>query len=248
MNNEVIWKDVILNGIVTDYQASNIGFIRNKITGKILSNVIANNGYYVVNLHINNSQHTKTVHRLIATTFIQNPYNKTQVNHINGNKLDNRVENLEWNTQLENIQHAFNSGLMPKGSEWSFSKYTDYQIHLVCKLLEYRIPIHLITDITGVNDSTIFDIRKGISWVHIANLYKFDPDYYSTHEMKKIKYKDLKKILIELNIFNDVDLFMLLRSKNVKKKKKLLEDLESEYNEIFLYKDELKELNKIEND
>jgi len=247
MNNEIIWKDVILDGIVTNYEVSNTGLIRNKSNGNVLSNVIANNGYYVVNLHINNLQHTKTIHRLVANTFIPNPENKPQVNHINGNKLDNRVENLEWNTQLENIQHAFNNGLMPKGSEWSFSKYADDQIHLVCKLLEYQIPIRLITDLTGVKSSTIFDIRKGISWTHIGRLYKFDSNYYSTHDMKKIKYKDLKKILIELNIFNDIDLFILLKSKNIKKKKKLLEDLENEYNEIFLFKDELKELSKIEN-
>ncbi len=76
---------------------------------------IGTNGYFIVVLNKNGIGYTKTVHRLIAVAFLGNPENKNEVNHKDGNKLNNSLINLEWNTTSENRYHAFRTGLQ-KGS------------------------------------------------------------------------------------------------------------------------------------
>ena len=106
---EEIWKEI--KGY-PNYQVSNMGRVKRLSTGyyrrteKILKPQLQNNGY----LHIKLSQKDKTkcilVHRLVAQVFIPNPNNLPQVNHINEDKTDNRVENLEWCTQKYNINYG----------------------------------------------------------------------------------------------------------------------------------------------
>lgn len=81
------------------------------LTGKILKQAKTVDGYLVVCLHKNKTQSTKKVHRLMAECFIDNPLNKPFVNHINGIKTDNKLENLEWCTAQENAIHAVKNGL-----------------------------------------------------------------------------------------------------------------------------------------
>ena len=99
-----IWKDVKdYEGL---YQVSNLGRVKSLYTNSILKGCKHINGYLGVNLYKNGSKSTKKIHRLVAQAFIPNPENKSQVNHIDENKTNNMVSNLEWMTAKENSNHG----------------------------------------------------------------------------------------------------------------------------------------------
>jgi hypothetical protein len=81
---------------------------------KLLVPQMGNAGYLYITLCKNNIRHNRFIHRLIAITFIENPLNKEQVNHIDGNKLNNHISNLEWITPSENILHAIKNNLIKR--------------------------------------------------------------------------------------------------------------------------------------
>lgn len=114
MENEIeIWKDVV--GYEGKYLVSNHGVIKSldrfsdyrsrKVSGKIITQWYNHRGYKLVSLH-NNGKRGFAVHTLVAKAFVNNPDNKPEVNHKDGNKENNFYKNLEWTTRLENQQHS----------------------------------------------------------------------------------------------------------------------------------------------
>lgn len=99
-----IWKDI--DGYEGLYQVSSFGRVHSLYKNIILKGVKATGGYTIVNLSKNGSTSTKTIHRLVAQVFIPNPENKPEVNHIDEDKSNNRVDNLEWMTAKENVNHG----------------------------------------------------------------------------------------------------------------------------------------------
>jgi hypothetical protein len=94
------------------YIISNKGDIYIKETMQKMGTYLSNNGYLRIGLTKDNKKTNFLVHRLVAISYLENIDNKIQVNHINGIKTDNRLDNLEWATMEENMQHAYKNGLM----------------------------------------------------------------------------------------------------------------------------------------
>ena len=169
MPEKEIWKDI--EGYEGKYQVSNLGRVRSllNIRGnkreipKILKGYLDRYGYLLVRLYKNSKPKPLLVHRLVAKDFIPNPKNKSQVNHINGIKTDNRVRNLEWDTAKENTRHAFDNGLSPRGEIRSTAKFTKKQVEQIRK--EY-IPYsrshsyRALAKKYGVSKETIYLIIK----------------------------------------------------------------------------------------
>lgn len=139
---EEIWKDI--SGYEGFYQVSNMYRVKSlerivnsgngkRIEGsKIIKMRLNERGYYRLSLSKNGECKNFTLHRLIAKAFIPNPHNKPEINHINGIKTDNRIDNLEWVTTKENVIHAETIGLRNKnranGEKNGASKLTEKQV------------------------------------------------------------------------------------------------------------------------
>jgi hypothetical protein len=176
---EEIWKDVV--GYEGMYQVSNLGNVKSlsrivkyqeNHSGlrkeRILKQNLTKSGYVHVVICINKLNKTVKVHRLVALAFIQNTENKHSVNHINGIKYDNRVENLEWVTHSENIIHAYKTGLKKgiRGNKSHLSKLTIKEVEKI-RLIhsEGKISQKKIGEMFNISQAQVYRIIKKINWV-----------------------------------------------------------------------------------
>ena len=120
-------KKIIIDNVETDYEINELGEIYSHKTNRLLSGSIFNTGYKMVRLTINGQKKGYAVHRLVAEAFISNPNNLPIVNHIDGNKLNNCVENLEWVSQSQNRIHAVQNQIskLARGSREKIEIFDD---------------------------------------------------------------------------------------------------------------------------
>lgn len=166
---EEIWKDI--EGYEGLYQVSNLGRVKrmrfiNKNTNiekeRIKSQKIRKDGYLEVALYKNGKGKYIQVHRLVAKSFIPNPKKLPQVNHIDGNKENNCVDNLEWVTNKENVTHAIKTGLQNNSGEHNGkAKLTQQQAEKIRKIRkEKNVPYRQIAKKYNVSHYTIIQICK----------------------------------------------------------------------------------------
>lgn len=157
-----LWRNI--DGYKGVYQVSSLGRIRsfkNKET-RILKQRINSRGYLYINLSENAKYKSYTVHRLVAIAFLGK--SNLTVNHKNGNKLNNTIENLEWITDLDNRKHAKENNLTAKGERNGRHKLTLFSV----KLLRYKYKngksIRSLSREFNISRSVITKIVNNISW------------------------------------------------------------------------------------
>ena len=123
-----------------------------------------NNGYRQVTLYKDGMKYRRSVHRLVAQTFIPNPENLPEVNHINECRSDNRVENLEWTDRVGNAKH---SCYKTTGSLCGTSVLTESDVIEIRYLIKGGYSNKEISDIFNVHHSTISKIRTGVNWANV---------------------------------------------------------------------------------
>lgn len=150
-----------------NYSISNMGRIRNEATGKIFKGSNAS-GYPMFSLMIrkgsSKKRWTAKIHSLVAEHFIGPRPHGYWVNHKNGIKHDNRVDNLEYCTPKENMQHAVRTRLMRSGEDCPYSKLKAEDVRMILKAKEIGFSANRMAKAFGVSRMTIDLIYKGKNW------------------------------------------------------------------------------------
>ena len=160
-----------VSGYENLYAVSNDGFIYSYRTKKILKTYLAGSGYKYIKLHKNKVTKAFSIHRLVAINFLANPDGYKEVNHIDGNKLNNHINNLEWCSRSQNNTHAYKIGLKKAypqtGSKHGNTQMTEKDIIDIRLFYSKGISLSKISIVYPVTKSTIWKIIKKMSWRHI---------------------------------------------------------------------------------
>ena len=167
-----IWKDI--QGYEGLYQVSNLGRVKS-LTKRYKDVECLKfyewDGYKIVGLHKNRQRTAYRVHRLVALAFVPNEQGKPQVNHINGDKSDNRASNLEWCTGSENMKHAYSNGLQQINTEAANRAkriLTDDQVNRIRDLLASGLSTREVARVCGVGKTLVSNIKQNKAYKDVT--------------------------------------------------------------------------------
>jgi hypothetical protein len=156
----MIWKPVLHL-----WEVNELGHVRNIKTKKLLKLRTRRDGYLDIKL----SYKRYLVHRLVATAFIPNPTNLPQVNHIDGNRSNTALSNLEWCDQFLNMKHAIKTGLFPDraGERNGRATITIAQVLVIKDLLKGGWKPRQIAYHMKINIHTVYNLKRGLTWNNV---------------------------------------------------------------------------------
>lgn len=218
-------KKIYINGNETQYTVTSSGDVYSLNYGRTckkkkltkLSNKY-DNGYVHVNLRYNKKMYRKKVHRLVAEAFVKNtdPENKTQVNHINGDKHDNRAKNLEWVTAKENTKHAIEHSLrtVRYGEKSPCAKLKKKTVEKICSMLESNEYSSTdIAEILSIPLHMVINIKNRKCWIEVSSKYNID-----NHTKHRNPRKHVKKTSVKITVEQAIDICKLLQDTELKVK------------------------------
>ena len=138
--------------------------------GVMITGAVKPDGYRMIHLSVNRQCASFNLHRIVALLFVDNPDDLPEVNHKNGDKLDNRAENLEWTTRGLNILHAYRTGLrkQPSGEDSNLSKLDWATADRIRQLAADGLRTSLIAEQVGLSPGHVRKIVRGDLWVRSA--------------------------------------------------------------------------------
>lgn len=175
MSTEIEWKDI--PGYEGLYQVSDGGEVKSlqrvvirkngrrmPVTESMVSQIIDSSGYRSICLHRSGKRSTARIHKLVAIVFIGDCQAKAEVNHKNGIKTDNRLSNLEYCTRSENVQHAYDTHLTPKGEEHYCAKLNWDKVRQIRSMRTTGLSYSELARLFNVSPGSILCIVKIKTW------------------------------------------------------------------------------------
>jgi len=150
------------------YVVGKDGAIVSKYNGRVLAVHVDKKGYHRVNIHCEAGKKTYLLHRVVALVHLPNPGNLPQINHLDGDKANNSVDNLEWTTGRENVAHSVRTGLVKRGDKRPNAKLSDEMVHEIRRLRECEgLTLGALGEMFNLSDAGIHKVCTRLTYTHI---------------------------------------------------------------------------------